>query len=100
MRRFFIALFVVSLCATAATLYWRTYYPEHVGRVAESRPAPRSTDQGGGPTARSLRSERGDDNAPSQRQDLSVTISILSSVISALAAVLQTWLTARAFRRQ
>jgi hypothetical protein len=97
MRRFFIVLFVLSLVATAAALYWRTYLPETAVPAAQER---------------SLRPGAGEDNAtggtrslreyvskPSNRQDLAVTISLLSSIISAIAAVAQTWLTARAVRR-
>ena len=96
MRRFFIFLFVVSIFATAGALYWRTYLPE-IQPPAASEPTTRSVEKNTDGTA-STRSVRGLAQ-PSDRQDLAVTISILSSIISALAALAQTWLTARAFRR-
>ena len=101
MRRFFITLFVLSLIATAGAWYWRTYLPEKT--VAETSSKfnrnfqPNSEGQeSGSPQAQSFRDIA---KAPSERQDLAVTISIVSSIISALAAVLQTWLAARSFRR-
>jgi hypothetical protein len=98
MRRFFIVLFVLSLVATAAALYWRTYLPETaVPATAQERslrPGAGEDSATGG--TRSLRQYV---SKPSNRQDLAVTISILSSIISAIAAVAQTWLTARAVRR-
>jgi hypothetical protein len=96
MRCFFIAVFVLSVIASAAALYWRTYLPE--ASVAVDAPAPSASDAESSrkfSPERSLRSLK----APSDRQDLALTISILSSVISALAALAQTWLTARAYRR-
>ena len=96
MRRFFITLFVLSLLATAGTYYWRTYLPE----VAAPQSAPQTRGYSGdeapspGPRSRSAEGRQ-----PSDRQDMAVTISILSSVISAIAAVLQTLLTARAIRK-
>jgi hypothetical protein len=104
MRRFFIVLFILSLIATAATLYWRTYLPEEI--AVASAPAPKKSEspdagdrsiQQGGPEARSYIQEAAKE--PSERQDYAVTISIISSIISAVAAMLQTWLTARAYRR-
>lgn len=98
MRRFFVVLFVLSLVATAGAYYWRTYYPEHAAAEApSSEPGRRSiTRDNDGSGARSFRESV---KLPSDRQDLAVTISILSSIVSALAAVLQTWLTARTIRR-
>jgi hypothetical protein len=98
MRRFFIILFVLSLVATAGAYYWRTYFPEHTAAQAPStEPGRRSiTPDNDGSGARSFRESV---KLPSDRQDLAVTISILSSIVSALAAVLQTWLTARTVRR-
>jgi hypothetical protein len=96
MRRFFMMLFVLSLFATAGTLYWRTYLPEVA--APQSAPATRgySGDRGPNGQTGSLREAS---RHPSDRQDMAVTISILSSVISAIAAVVQTLLTARAIRR-
>ncbi|WP_125461723.1 MULTISPECIES: hypothetical protein [Rhodomicrobium] len=97
MRRFFRFLFVVSIIATAGALYWRTFLPE-AGAPTASQPQLRGIEKspdGTGPAERSFRS----DAKPSERQDLAVTISILSSIISAVAALAQTWLTARAYRR-
>jgi len=97
MRRFFILLFILSLGATAATFAWRTFLPEGAPMVArtESAPATRGADRS--PDASPRRAYApGGEKAASERQDWAVTISILSSVISALAAVVQTWLTARA----
>jgi hypothetical protein len=96
MRRFFIAVFVLSLIASAAALYWRTYLPEATFAVEDASPAAPSGD-----ATRSLSTERSlrEFKAPSSRQDLALTISILSSIISAIAALAQTWITARAYRR-
>ena len=96
MRRFFVSLFVISLLATAGTFYWRTYLPEATGVLQIPEAAPRGV-TGDDAVARSYREVT--TKAPSSRQDLAVTISILSSIISAAAALLQTWLTARAYRR-
>ena len=98
MRRFFISLFILSLIATAATIYWRTYLPEQTVSAAAPQAdshafRERGFDAGPGGGGGQLTRE------PSGRQDFAVTISILSSIISAMAAVFQTWLTARAFRR-
>ncbi len=95
MRRFFIVLFILSLCAVAASLYWRNAMPEAPAPVAMQGGA-RSIqpNSAGRPSAEAqpYRAER----SASGRQDLAVTISIVSSVVSALAALVQTWLTARA----
>jgi hypothetical protein len=100
MRRFFMSLLILSLFATVGTLYWRTYLPETpvpasggATRGADS-PAPRSP-----APAQDGRPGGGVSFAPSDRQDMAVTISIVSSIVSAIAAVLQTLLTARAIRR-
>lgn len=99
MRRFFIVLFVFSLLATAGTYYWRTYMPE--GEVIAFAPQAETRSfqeraPGGAPEGSAGRLVL---QEPSERQDLAVTISIVSSIISALAAIAQTWITARAFRR-
>ena len=96
MRRFFIAVFILSLIASAAALYWRTFLPEATVAVEDAAPAAPS-----GEATRSLSTERSlrAFKAPSDRQDLALTISILSSIISAIAALAQTWITARAYRR-
>jgi hypothetical protein len=100
MRRFFVVIFVLSLMATAGALYWRAYYPEHAAQPAPSaESSTRSLSPNDGAPAQRSPSLRQAIKSPSGRQDLAVTISILSSLVSALAAVLQTWLTARAFRR-
>jgi hypothetical protein len=96
MRRFFITLLVLSLFATAGTLYWRTFLPEV--SAPQSAPATRGLSGEQGPGA-GTGSARDAARMPSDRQDMAVTISILSSVISAVAAVAQTLLTARAIRR-
>ncbi len=100
MRRFFISLFVLSLIATAGTIYWRTYLPEKTVSAAAPQAESRGfrernldTSPSGGSSSQEVT------KAPSARQDFAVTISIVSSIISAVAAVFQTWLTARAFRR-
>jgi hypothetical protein len=99
MRRFFISLFVISLLATAGTVFWRTYAPEGLDyrtTSAERSFVPDgSTDR---PSARAYRREPADEK-PSERQDLALMLSIASSVISAVAALVQTWLTARPPRR-
>jgi hypothetical protein len=89
MRRLFIILFILSLGATVTTIYWRTYMPE--GPAAVSAPQARTRSLG----QDSSRSP-GSGQFASDRQDLAVTISIVSSIVSAIAALLQTWLTARA----
>lgn len=95
MRRFFIWLFVLSIIATGVTFYWRTYLPENtVAQTSQTRGYNRDPGSGGAPPTISI-----SQSEPSERQDLAMTISILSSVISALAALMQTWLTARAYRR-
>jgi hypothetical protein len=98
MRRFFIVLFVISLLATIAALYWQTYLPEASVPASADRQlsAPKAGGEQEAPGARSLREFA---KTPSDRQNMAVTISILSSIISAVAAVAQTWLTARAYRR-
>lgn len=102
MRRFFVVLFVISLLATGAAVYWATYLPEASVPAAQDRSLSAPSAGGGGaesgaPAARSIREFI---KQPSDRQNMAVTISILSSVISALAAIVQTWLTARAYRRR
>ncbi|NJM35870.1 MAG: hypothetical protein HC850_15585 [Rhodomicrobium sp.] len=105
MRRFFTVLFVLSLIATAATLYWRTYLPEET--VVSAAPPSASNDRSlrpggegaGGGSGDVTSFSREEVRQPSERQDYAVTISILSSIISAVAAIFQTWLTARAYRR-
>jgi hypothetical protein len=97
MRRFFITIFVLSLLATAGTWYWRTYLPEE--SASASAPATRGLSGDQAPGAPSAGGAPAGEGVASARQDLAVTISIWSSVISAIAAVLQTLLTARAIRR-
>lgn len=94
MRRFFIVLFVISTVATAGTLYWRTFLPESAAPAA-SEPGTRNLER----SPYSDGSARSFPRQPSERQDLAVTISILSSIISAIAALVQTWMTARALKR-
>jgi hypothetical protein len=96
MRRFFMTLFVLSLFATAGTLYWRTYLPE--AAAPQSAPATRGFSGDRSPNGQNGPVGEASPQ-PSDRQDMAVTISILSSVISAIAAVVQTLLTARAIRR-
>jgi hypothetical protein len=104
MRRFFTVLFILSLIATAGAFYWRTFLPEAKVPVANStveRSAPEAAPSAGEASRRSFGSEQLREfiKTPSDRQNLALTISILSSIISAVAAVAQTWLTARAYRR-
>ncbi len=94
MRRFFVSLFVVSLVAAGGTYYWRTNFPEGTP-LAASEPLSGQT--------RSLRPEEKAapsvvEKAPSERQDLAMTVSIISSVVSALAAVAQAWFARRAMK--
>jgi hypothetical protein len=98
MRRFFVVLFVFSLLATVAAVYWQTYLPELSVPVAVDRQL-RAPGAGGDQAAPKTRSATELTKAPSDRQNMAVTISIVSSIISAVAAVAQTWLTARAYRR-
>jgi hypothetical protein len=93
MRRLFILLFILSLGATVTTLYWRTYMPEGPATVSAPQQRPRSLGQD---SSRLPSRAPGSGQIASDRQDLAVTISIVSSIISAIAALLQTWLTARA----
>lgn len=110
MRRFFTVLFLVSLVATGAAYYWRTFQPEGT-LVAAQEPAPMAEDSAdgadkrsfsprssGGPEALSRESSRFTMKEPSERQDMAMMISLVSSVISAIAAIFQTWLTARSVR--
>ena len=99
MRRLFTLLFILSLSATVATVYWRTYMPEGAAPVVRSDRAPTTRSTGPADGGRAPGSTRTVENTASDRQDLAVTISIVSSIVSALAALLQTWLTARAVRR-
>jgi hypothetical protein len=96
MRRFFIILFVLSLGATAAAFYWRTFMPEAMTVSRERPAATRSATPSDGSRPPAYAPGAGVRRVASDRQDWAVTISILSSVISALAALVQTWLTARA----
>ena len=102
MRRLFVLLFILSLGATVATIYWRTYMPEGSASAARSERAPATRSvgpQGGNRDSASRRAPSAapaGESAASGRQDLAVTISIVSSIVSALAALVQTWLTARA----
>ncbi|MBX2805629.1 MAG: hypothetical protein KTR19_06635 [Hyphomicrobiales bacterium] len=101
MRRFFSVLFLVSIMATGAAYYWRTYQPEQT--VAASAPAAEdsaeTSAQRRGFGTRSLSPENVTVvREPSDRQDMAMMISLISSVISALAAVFQTWMTARSVR--
>lgn len=91
MRRFFIGLFIVSLLAAGGAYYWRTYHPESVAARAPSMET--------GPSMRTLGREKSSltaEKAPSERQDWAMMISVASSIISALGAVMQVWLTHRA----
>ena len=99
MRRFFIVLFVISLLATGAAVYWQSYLPEASVPVAQSRDLTAPGSGGAERGAPGAPSARGFSKQPSDRQNMAVTISILSSIISAVAAIAQTWLTARAYRR-
>jgi hypothetical protein len=92
MRRFFIALFIVSLCAAGGTWYWKTYHPEGSATIA-TRSLPGNSDgvrAFRSPSAREMMEPRS-----SGRQDMAMTISIMSSVISAMAAVAQAWFARR-----
>jgi hypothetical protein len=83
MRRFFVALFIISLCAAGGTWYWKTYYPEGARVAFDDAPAARGVERSfRSPSTREMMQPR-----PSNRQDLAVTVSILSSLVSALAAV-------------
>lgn len=97
MRRFFIIVFIVSVAATAAAFYWRTYQPEEAIVAA----APESADKRSF-SRRSISPEASPTviREPSDRQDLAMMISLVSSVISAIAAIFQTWLTARSIRNR
>ena len=99
MRRFFITLFILSLGATAAAVTWRTYRrkaarrwprPDQAPSTRSASPADRNE------ARRAPSSAQSGEKAASDRQDWAVTVSIVSSVVSALAALFQTWLTARA----
>jgi hypothetical protein len=99
MRRFFIVLFILSLGATAAAITWRAYSPEGGAPTvqADRAPATRSASPSDRNESRRAPSPaQSGEKAASDRQDWAVTVSIVSSVVSALAALVQTWLTARA----
>ena len=105
MRRFFTMLFIISILGVGAAYYWRTYQPEKTVVLSESGDegedsaiptqkrsfSPRSR----APEAYSPQSTPVLTKEPSDRQDLAMMISLVASVISALAAVFQTWITAR-----
>ena len=99
MRRFFIVLFVISLLATGAAVYWQSYLPEASVPAAQDRNLTTPGSGGAERGAPGAPSARGFSKQPSDRQNMAVMISILSSIISAVAAIAQTWLTARAYRR-
>lgn len=92
MRRFFVGLFIISLCAAGGAWYWKTYYPEGHATVAT-----RSLPSNSGNVRSFRRPNTREMMVPksSGRQDMAMTISILSSVISALAAVAQAWFARR-----
>ena len=103
MRRFFIILFLISAIATGTIYYWRTYQPEEtVVAAAPASPEAESADE------RSLHSFSTESvspraapvvtREPSQRQDLAMIVSVVSSIVSALAAIFQTFLAAKAVR--
>jgi hypothetical protein len=97
MRRLFIMLFILSLGATAAAVYWRTFMPEAMTVSRAERPAAtRGAPSEARPPAYAPGRGAGVQRTASDRQDWAVTISIASSIISALAALVQTWLAARA----
>ena len=93
MRRFFVALFIVSLLAAGGTYYWRTHYPEGA-RLATETVAGGARALNSGEKAARTKAEK----APSERQDMAMTISLVSSLISAFAAVAQAWFTRRAMK--
>ncbi len=94
MRRFFVTLFVVSLIAAGGAYYWRTNFPEGTAFLAKRPPSGQMRGLTPGEKAAPSTLQR----APSERQDLAVTISIVSSLVSALAAVAQAWFTRRAMK--
>ena len=100
MRRFFIVLFILSLCATAASLYWRSATQGVTTQAARPAPTARSVgpeDAAPAPSDRRSTERTIAEPIASSGPDLALVISIASSIISAAAALLQTWLTARAF---
>jgi hypothetical protein len=91
MRRFFVSLFIVSLLAVGGTYYWRTYYPEALSAAPVSG---QLRSLAPGEKAHRTVAER----APSDRQDLAMMVSVVSSLVSAAAAVAQAWYARRAMK--
>lgn len=109
MRRFFLILFLLSVSTTAAAYYWRTYQPEQtvIATAPEEEGNSGILSEKGRYSRRSLAPEAFSPQAapvvakePSSRQDLAMMISLVSSVVSAIAAIFQTWMTARSFRNR
>jgi hypothetical protein len=100
MRKFFVGLFIVSLLAVGGTYYWRTYHPESNSaeelRIAASRSPQKSLARDKAEEA--IRNASAQVDVPSQRQDWAMIISVVSSIVSALGAMAQVWLTHRGLK--
>lgn len=102
MRRFIFVWLLLSLAATAWFGYqWHQGAYSYRSLTSQSEPAARTYSTESSERFRNFgpRSERNFRRSPpAQGENLALTISIASSIISALAAIAQTWLTHRAIR--
>lgn len=97
MRNFFIGLLIMSLLAVGGAYYWRVYYPESRQELVVT--ATRKVEIENGDQNRSyMKAAPEEQKAPSERQDWAMIISVASSIISALGAAAQVWLTHRGLR--
>jgi hypothetical protein len=102
MRRFLVVWLVLSLAATGIFGYLylqRASGPAVEAPVSLSAPPSRGVGEDRFAT-RGLGAPGGSQTPPAalQGENLALTISIASSIVSALAAIMQTWLTHRAMR--
>ncbi len=102
MRRFIQVWLVLSIIATAVFGYLYVTGDRTRSVTVEFSDGTRigtESAPGGAPATRSLRPDGAAQSAPAvQSESLALTISIASSIISAIAAIAQTWLTHRAIR--
>ncbi len=91
MRGFFLTLTILSLLATGGIFAWRTFAPEG-GTVYTSAPSTAPAKDATRDDRLAARQER---PQASQRQDWAMIASVASSIVSALAALLQAWFGAR-----
>ncbi len=96
MRGFFLTLTILSLLATGGIFAWRTFAPEGAPTIS-SAPAPSSAPirDGVRQSREDRRAARQERRQASQRQDWAMIASVASSIVSALAALLQAWFGSR-----